>query len=104
MELKKSVVHRNLDSKIKILGFELYDLLALLIFASIMNLFFGNTSVSFVFVFVVPSLLGLALYFGKKNKLDNFLVHVFRYYLLPGIYFPGSPSQIEEKIKGRIYE
>ena len=104
MELETSTVHRNLDAKLRILGFELFDLLALLIFASTMNLIFGNTSLSFILVFVVPSILGAILYFGKKGKPDDFLPHFVRYFLMPGVFAAGQRPQNEDKKEVHIYD
>jgi hypothetical protein len=104
MELNSSVVHRNLDAKLKIFGFELYDLLAILLIAAIMNLVFGRTSLSFLMVFLVPGFLAVILYFGKRNKPDQFLVHLVRYYLAPGVYSPGVLPKDEVKRKGKINE
>ena len=103
MELLTSTVHRNLDAKLKFLGFELFDLLTALIFASTMNLIFGRTSLSFLLVFVLPSVLGAVIYFGKKGKPDNYLIHVVRYHLQPGAFASGQRPQNEEKMKALIY-
>ena len=96
--LQHSTVHRQLDAKIKIIGFELFDLLAILILAAVMNLIFGNTSLSLPMVFVMPGCLGAVIYFGKKGKPDNHLIHTVRYHLLPGAFASGNGSAAEEKM------
>ena len=101
-ELRSSTVHRNLDSKIKIVGMEVYDLILVLIFAATMNLLFGRTSFAFVFVIVIPGILGLSLYFIKRNKPDGYLQDYFRYHLSPGWYAAGERTDDFEKKPRRI--
>ena len=103
MELKTSIAHRNLDAKLKIFGFEIYDLLAILLFASIMNLLFGTTNLSLLFVFVLPGVFGLIIHIGKRNKPDGFLIHFARYHLLPEVFSSGSPSQYQIQSSERIW-
>ena len=103
MELQTSTVHRNLDQKLKILGFELFDLLSLLIFAAIMNLFFGRTSLSFWAVFILPGCLASVIYYGKKGRPEKHLVHYVRYQLLPGAFASGNGGAHEGKMKRTIY-
>ena len=88
----------------KICGFELFDLLAVLILAAVMNLIFGKTNLSFLMVFVMPSLTALALFFGKKNKPEGYLRHLIRYLVLPGAIAAGSTSSHEELMKRRKIE
>ncbi|MBL7556617.1 MAG: hypothetical protein JNM24_12425 [Bdellovibrionaceae bacterium] len=105
MEYKESTVHRKLDAKIKIGGMEAPDILAILIFASVMNLFFGRTSFSFIFVIVLPAILLCILYFGKRGKPDDYLIHVLRFYLSKGFFAAGENESNQEKILGvRIYD
>ena len=103
MELQTSTVHRNLDARLKILGYELFDLLAILIFAAVMNLVFGRSSLSFMMVFILPGVLAFVIYYGKRGKPDNFLVHCVRYYLLPGALASGDRCRNEEKMTRSIY-
>ena len=103
MNLNTSTVHRNLDAKLKILGFELFDLLSILIFAAVMNLIFGRTSLSFVTVFALPVFLGAVIYFGKRGKPDNYLIHMVRYALLPGALASGKSAHNEGKMMLPIY-
>jgi len=100
--LNTSIVHRNLDSKLKVFGFEIFDLVAVLIFAAIMNFVFGRSSLSFVAVIIIPCILGAILYCGKRGKPDGFLVHLFRFHLTPGTFVPGAISRHETEIRKRI--
>ncbi|MDB5036785.1 MAG: hypothetical protein JWQ35_313 [Bacteriovoracaceae bacterium] len=102
-ELRSSTIHRNLDSKIKIMGMEVHDLILILIFAATMNLIFGRTGFAFVFVILIPAILGSTLYLIKRNKPDGFLIDYFRYHLSPGWYAAGSQNKDQETRPRRIY-
>lgn len=103
-ELQSSAVHRNLDSKLKILGMEAQDLIFVMLFASIMNLIFGKTSLSFVLVFVVPAIMGVILFFAKRGKPEGYLIHLIRYYVISGFYSAAQDSKNHDKMRGKIYE
>ena len=101
MSLKQSTVHRKLDAKLKIGGMEAPDILGVLIFAAIMNLFFGRTSFAFVFVILLPLILLVVLYYGKRGKPDGFLIHMLRFYLTTGYYSAGQNQKDAELILTR---
>lgn len=101
MELRSSKVFRKLDAKWKIGGLELPDLLFVLILSAVMNLFFGRTILALPLVIVTPLAVAALLYFGKKNKPENYLIHLARYHLSPGFYSAGENSHY---IRGKIYE
>ncbi len=78
-------VPKSLDRKLLIFGFEIPDLLAIFLFLSVLNLFFGNMEYQIFYVWLPPLVLALILRAAKKNKPDNFLVHFLRYQVMPGI-------------------
>jgi hypothetical protein len=88
--LKGSLVHRRLDAKFKVGGAEATDLLGVLLFAGVLNLFLGRVPFGPIFVFGVPGLLFVALYFGKRGKPDSYLLHALKFYLSPGELWAGS--------------
>lgn len=87
----------------KIAGLEAPDLLFVLIFAAIMNLFFGTTSLALPLVIMLPLVVLGVLYLGKRDKPDGFLIHLIRFYLTPGFFSAGEDSKFEEKMKAPIY-
>lgn len=93
--LRTSIVHRKLDAKFKIGGIDATDLLAVLLTAATMNLFFGQVAFGPIFIFGLPSVLFCALYFGKRGKPDDYLVHALKYYLSPGELWAGEKESIE---------
>jgi len=104
MDLNSSRIYRKLDAKWRIGGVELPDLLFVLIFAAAMNLFFGRTILVIPLVFIIPILLLIILYFGKKNKPNGFLVHLIRFYITAGFYSAGQDSKYLNNLKEKIYE
>lgn len=104
MGLDCSQVHRNLDGQLKIMGLEAPDLILVLMIAAIMNLFFGETRLMLLMVFGLPSLLLAVLYFGKKDKPENYLIHLAKYLTTPGFYSAGVLATNETKMKKRFYE
>ena len=103
MELNTSTVHRKLDAKLKIAGLEAPDLLSVMIFAAIMDLFFGRTGLALPLVVVLPSVMLLGLYIGKRDKPDGFMVHLARFYLTPGFLSAGEESKFEDRMRNPIF-
>ncbi len=91
--LDRSTVHRKLDAKFKIGGMEATDLLAVLIFAAVLNLIFGRISIGPLFIFGLPAILFCALYFGKRGKPDGYLMHALKYFLSPGELRAGEKKE-----------
>lgn len=85
------------------MGLETPDLLSVLIFAAVMNLFFGQSSLALPFVIVLPLIMLGTLYIGKRDKPDRFLIHLTRFYLTPGFFSAGEDSQFEEKMRSPIF-
>ena len=104
MEYSSSPVYRNLDAKMRIIGLEALDLLAVLIVAGVMNLFFGHTSLALPLGVGLPALTFLILYFGKRGKPDGYLGHLIRYQISPGYYSASTHSNVEYLMQTRIYE
>ena len=104
MELQSSATHRGLNIKMKIGGLEALDLIFCLILMAALNLFIGSTSFGLPIVFGLPCFLLVCLYIGKKNKPDNFLLHLIRYYITPGFYSAAERPVTLEKSKAKIYE
>lgn len=107
MALKYTTVSKCLDKKLRIAGFEIPDLLILFLTVSILNFVFGQTDMTFFLVWLPSVLLAALLYFGKKGKPDNYLVHWMRYQFRPGVLwaFP-DPTMTDNQptIKGGSYE
>lgn len=102
--LDSSSIHRRLDSKVKIMGLEVHDLLFILLFAAIMNLIFGQTALGTIMVFVVPSLLAICLYFAKRNRPENYLIHLLKFHLEPGYLSAGDEGEFERKRMRKAYK
>lgn len=103
-EIRRSAVHRNLDAKLKIVGFEVHDLLFVLVTASVMNLVFGRTRIALYLVFLLPALMALVLFFVKRNKPEQFLVHFMRYHMNPGFFSAGARPMKAEQMNTSIVD
>ncbi len=107
--IDRSVVHRNLDSKIKILGMELFDVIAVGAFASVMNLIFGQIygqvhgqTYGQAYSHVYDQAYSQSLYSQNLNLFTGALVFGLPALLALGIYFGkrGKPERyIQDFIK-----
>jgi hypothetical protein len=102
--LRSSAVSKCLDKRLLIFGFEIPDLLLIFLSLSILNFIFGQTPLKIVLVWLPTLALSLTLYFGKKGKPENYLIHWFRFQIKPGIFsaFPepepwGPPPNYKRK-------
>ena len=77
--LLTTTVPRSLDTKGKILGLELSDVLILLLNLSVQNLIFGSTAMKIPMVFGTSIGLFLLLFFVKRGKPDQYLQHMAEY-------------------------
>lgn len=99
-----STSNRNLERKIKIFGFEIFDLLILGIVLAILNLIFKSTSLQMPIVWGGTLIFGLVLYFTKKNKPENYLLYKLQYWFRPATYYASSfDLQQKPYLKG-MYE
>lgn len=83
--LLTSAVPRTLETKNKILGLELSDVLLLILNLSIQNLVFGSTALKIPMVFGTSLGLGLLLFFFKRGKPDGFIKHYVEHLVSPAI-------------------
>lgn len=93
--MRVTPVSKNLDKKLKILGFEVPDLLVIFLTIGILNFLVKDGSAKILYVWGPAVVLALAVRIFKRNKPDNFLVHWLRYHLLPeGLQaFPAPKKQ-----------
>jgi hypothetical protein len=83
MALRSSSISTCLDKKLLILGFEITDLLFLLILIAVLNLIFGPTGMRFLLVWLPTLTIAAILRISKRGKPDNYLLHLARFYALP---------------------
>lgn len=91
-QLLASTVPRTLETKSKIMGFELSDVLILLLNLSIQNLVFGGTSAKIPMVFGTSLALGAILFFFKRGKPDNYIQHYMEHLLSPVVRSANAPD------------
>jgi len=87
-----SKVPRALDTKTRLFGFELADLLVIFLYLAMSNLIFGATKAKFLIVWIGTIALAAILFFVKRNKPDHYLEHLGEFRRTPGILSAGSPD------------
>jgi len=100
MELLTSKTFRCLERKAKIMGFELFDVLLIGITISLANLFIGQIPYRLIVTWAPAILLAGVLWFGKRGKPDNFLLHWVRFKVGPNTYsaFKEAKNKWKKKI------
>lgn len=100
-----SHVPRTLETKSKIFGFELGDVLILFLNLSVQNLVFGESSFKYPMVYGGTALLGFILFFVKRGKPDSYLQHLSQYMISPTVLYAGKVDQKFkpiQKIEGNL--
>ena len=90
--LNASKVPRALESKTKLFGFELGDVLAVFLYLSTSNFIFGHTRLKALMVWGGTALIAALVYFVKRNKPDGYLQHWGEFKRTPGILSAGIPD------------
>ena len=93
-----TIANRNLTRSTTIFGFEIFDILIIFLTLSILNFFFGQSSLKIPVVWGGSGFLAALLYFTKRNKAENYLVFKLRYWMRPGVYYATSFD-----LKGKAY-
>ena len=98
-----SSVPRTLETKNKILGLELSDVLILLLNVSVENLIFGTTSLKVPMVFGTSLLFIGILFFVKRGKPDLYLQHSLEHLLRSPIQSENAKDEVYSKFnQGRF--
>lgn len=98
-EVLISSVPRALDSKSKLFGFELADLLLIFTNLALTNLVFGQSSMKYPVVWGSTLLIAGFLFFAKRGRPDSFLQHFGEYIFRPTYFAAGAADQ---KYKSRL--
>jgi hypothetical protein len=101
--LKSTPVSQCLDKKLSIFGFEVMDVLAIFFVLSVLNFIFGQTHMKLFLIWLPTASLAAVLYFGKKGKPDNYLVHWLRFQIKDGALsaFPEPTDSSPPPTTGR---
>lgn len=93
--LRVTKVSQCLEKKLKILGFEVPDLLVLFFIVSVLNFVTGPLDMRLVTVWIPALLLALVLWISKRGKAENYLLHFLRFHLQPKLhsaFYDGGTS------------
>ncbi len=102
--LLTSSVPRTLETKSKIMGFELSDVLILLLNLSVQNLIFGSTWMKIPMVFGTSLVLGGLLFFFKRGKPDGYIQHYLEHLISPAVRSANTSDSSYQKFTGGISE
>ena len=91
-ELLVSNVARSLDSKSKLFGFELPDLLFIFANLTMTNLIFGQTGFKIPLVWGSTMIIASILFFAKRGRPDGYLQHLFEFYFKASHFSGGAPD------------
>lgn len=87
-----SKVPRALETKTKLFGFELGDLLLIFLYLAVTNLVVGQTRLKIPLVWIGTVILAVVLYFVKRNQPENFLSHWSEFHRTPGVLSAAAPD------------
>lgn len=94
MNLLMTKVPRALETKGRLFGFELGDLLLIFFYLAVSNLLFGSTRLKFPMVWLGTGAIAAAIYFSKRGKPESFLQHSGEFFWSAGVHSagPGDPE------------
>lgn len=92
MSLLISKVPRSLETKTRLFGFELGDLLLIFLYLALSNLIFGQTMLKLPFVWLGTPCIALTLYFTKRGKAEHHLEHWGEHARSPGVLSAGAAN------------
>ena len=94
MALRAVPVHKCLDKRLLIFGFEIVDLFILALLLSFLSTLFGGASGKLFSVWLPTGLVAMVLRLTKRGKPDNFLLHWIRFQLRPSVLFAFPDAQV----------
>ena len=80
MALNQSKVTKSLERKLKIVGFEVPDILAIFILLAVLNFVFASSQYKLFLSWGPALLFALLLRLGKRGKPEGYLVHLAKYH------------------------
>lgn len=86
-ELLSSRVPRSLETKTKLFGFEIGDLLLVFINMSVLNLIFGGSKLRYPLVWGSTIFMLALIYFVKRGRPDGFIQHAIEHAMKPSVLF-----------------
>ena len=96
---------RQLENKLKLLGFELIDLLLIFLYLSISNLLFGQTDLKIPLVWLGTLTLAITLYFTKRGKPERYLSDKLSNLVNPSFFSANLPDiKYQPYFKRETYE
>ena len=85
--LRTIPVHKCLDKRLLIFGFEIADLFVLALLLSFLSTLFGRSEGKLFSIWLPTAVVAMVLRLTKRGKPDNFLLHWVRFQLRPSSLF-----------------
>jgi hypothetical protein len=85
MQLATHPTCKMLNRRLKICGYEVLDLLGIILLSLVLNLAFGTSSLNFYLVWLPIIFVSIFIKWFKRGKPDNYLLHLLRFQFLPGV-------------------
>jgi hypothetical protein len=94
MSLKVTQVSQCLEKRLEFWGFEIPDLLFILVALSVLNFLLGALRWKIFYVWIPTAALAAVLRFSKHGKPDNYLIHKIKFLIQPKILnaFPDATN------------
>ena len=103
MALRPIPVHKCLDKRLLIFGFEIADLFVIALVLSVLSTLFGNSSAKLILVWLPTLSVATVLRLAKRGKPDNFLLHWFRFHSRPSqLSAFDDPSVLTKRRRTRV--
>jgi len=84
----QSPVYKNINKKTQIFGFELFDCFLVLSAFAILNFILGGS----LFSWIISGCVGLILYYGKKDKPENYLLDSLQFMASQKVFSASAPD------------
>ena len=99
--LRQTPMAKCLDKRLTIFGFEVPDLLMICTLLTMLPLFFSALGNQFILVWLPSLLFTGVLWFGKRGKPENFIIHWTQFHLKPGTLSAFDRAMIWAPYKGK---
>jgi hypothetical protein len=85
MSVKVTQANKTFDQKLRLMGYEVFDLVVLFITLSVLNFVFAE-GFKLLCVWLPVMILAIILRVGKRGKPENYIVHLIKFHVSPGVY------------------
>jgi hypothetical protein len=95
MSLKITQANKTFDQKLRLVGYEVFDLVVLFITLSVLNFIFAE-GFKLLCVWLPVLILAIILRVGKRGKPENYIVHLIKFHVSPGVYCAFTDPKLKK--------